>query len=86
MKSKPENNAANLELLKNLSKIFNSSVKILKGFKSRNKTVAVEGGAESLQAVTEGGMDKILTEELRRQLKREDEQKGSIILISNFSS
>ena len=49
VKSKPENNAANLEFLKNVSKIFNSSVKILKGFKSRNKTVAVEGGAESLQ-------------------------------------
>ncbi len=48
VKSKAENNAANLELLKNLSKIFNSNVKILKGFKSRKKVVAVEGSAESL--------------------------------------
>jgi len=55
VKSKAENNAANLELLKNLSKIFNSNVKILKGFKSRNKTVAVESSAESLQKILGSG-------------------------------
>lgn len=50
VKSKAENNAANLELLKNLSKIFNSNVKILKGFRGRKKIISVEN-TESLQEI-----------------------------------
>ncbi|MCF7910171.1 DUF167 domain-containing protein [Candidatus Pacearchaeota archaeon] len=39
LKSVPENNKANLELLKVLKKYFGKQVKIKSGFKSRNKIV-----------------------------------------------
>jgi len=41
LKSQPENNKANLELVKVLSKYFKKKVKIVKGFTSKNKIVEV---------------------------------------------
>ena len=42
LKSPPENNRANLELIKLLQKYFNSrDIKIKSGFKSKNKIVEV---------------------------------------------
>ncbi len=42
LKSRPENNKANIELLKLLKKYFKKNVKIKSGFTSRNKIVEVE--------------------------------------------
>ncbi len=42
VKSKPENNKANVEVEKVLSKYFGKKVKIVKGFKSRKKIVEME--------------------------------------------
>ncbi len=42
LKSAPENNKANVELLKLLKKHFNKPVKIKSGLSSRNKIVEVE--------------------------------------------
>jgi len=42
LKSKPENNKANLELLNLLKKHFNRQVRIIKGIKSRKKFVELE--------------------------------------------
>lgn len=42
LKSRPENNKANLELIKLLKKYFGKTVKIKSGLTSRNKTVEVE--------------------------------------------
>lgn len=41
-KAKPKKGLANKEIEKELGRIFNRSVKILSGFKSRNKTVFIE--------------------------------------------
>jgi len=42
LKSSPENNKANLELVKLLKKYFKKNVKIKSGFTSRNKIVEVK--------------------------------------------
>ncbi|HKL23992.1 MAG TPA: DUF167 domain-containing protein [Candidatus Nanoarchaeia archaeon] len=42
LKSSPEGNKANIELIKLLSKSFDSEVKIKKGYTSRWKTVEVK--------------------------------------------
>jgi len=42
LKSSPENNKANVELVKLLQKYFKSPVKIKSGFTSRNKIVEIE--------------------------------------------
>jgi len=42
LKSVPENNKANVELLKVLKKYFGFPVKIKSGFTSRNKVVEVD--------------------------------------------
>ena len=42
LKSAPENNKANIELVKILRKHFNKPVKIKSGLKGRNKIVEVE--------------------------------------------
>ena len=42
LKSSPENNKANIELIKLLKKYFNKSLKIKSGFKGRNKTVEIK--------------------------------------------
>ncbi len=42
LKSKPENNKANVELIKLLNKKFGGSFSIIKGFKGRNKVVEVK--------------------------------------------
>jgi uncharacterized protein (TIGR00251 family) len=42
-KSKPEGNRANLEIIRELEKLFKTEVKILKGFKSKKKTILIHG-------------------------------------------
>lgn len=42
LKSKPEDNKANIELIKMLKKHFGKDVKIIKGLKSKNKIVEVK--------------------------------------------
>ena len=42
LKSAPENNKANVELLKLLKKYFKSDVKIKSGFSSRNKIIELD--------------------------------------------
>ena len=42
LKSSPENNKANLELVKLMKKFFKKDVKIVKGFKNRNKILEVK--------------------------------------------
>ena len=42
VKSPPENNKANIELIKLLEKYFKKSVRIKMGFKGKNKIVEVE--------------------------------------------
>jgi len=42
LKSKPENNKANIELVKLLKKYFKKEVKILKGKTSKNKIIEVK--------------------------------------------
>ena len=39
VKSKPENNKANLEVIKFFSKMFKTKVKIVRGLKSKNKII-----------------------------------------------
>jgi uncharacterized protein (TIGR00251 family) len=41
LKSIPEDNKANIELMKLLKKHLNKDIKIIKGFKSRNKIIEV---------------------------------------------
>ena len=41
--SPPEQNKANAELIKHLKKIFEKNVKILRGFKSKDKVILIEG-------------------------------------------
>jgi uncharacterized protein (TIGR00251 family) len=43
LKAKPKEGEANQELVKFLSKHFKKKVKIISGFKSRIKTISVEG-------------------------------------------
>ena len=45
LNQKPENNKANIELIKLLKKYFKSNVKIIKGLSSRNKIVKIEEDA-----------------------------------------
>ena len=40
--SKPENNQANLELVKELGKLFGKEVKIIKGLKSKKKMILLK--------------------------------------------
>ncbi len=42
LKSPPENNKANIELIKLLTKYFNKFLKIKSGFTSRNKTIELQ--------------------------------------------
>ena len=42
LKSKPENNKANIELIKLLKKHFGKDIKIIKGLRNRNKIVEVK--------------------------------------------
>ena len=42
LKSKPEDNKANLELIKLMKKHLNKEIKIIKGLKSKNKVLKVE--------------------------------------------
>lgn len=42
VKSPPENNKANLEIIKLFSKKFNKKVKIIKGLKSKEKILKLE--------------------------------------------
>jgi len=44
LKSAPEGNKANIEMIKLLSKYFNSKLRILRGRTSRKKVVEVENG------------------------------------------
>src|SRR3989338_4963645 len=44
--NQPENNKANLEIVKELSRIFGKNVRILRGLKSKNKTIMIEGITE----------------------------------------
>ena len=42
IQSPPENNKANMEIMKELGRLFNSQVKILSGFKSKNKVLLIK--------------------------------------------
>lgn len=42
LKEKAENNKANIELIKFLGKYFKKEIKIIKGFKSREKLIRLE--------------------------------------------
>jgi uncharacterized protein (TIGR00251 family) len=42
LKSKPEDNKANIELIKLLKKHFGSNIKIIKGLRNRNKIVEIK--------------------------------------------
>ena len=42
IKSQPENNKANIELIKLLTKYFKKKVRIIKGLKSREKLLSLE--------------------------------------------
>ena len=42
LKSKPEDNKANIELIKLLKKHFGKDIKIIKGLRNRNKIVEVK--------------------------------------------
>lgn len=42
-KSKPEDNKANIEIKKELEKLFKTEVKIIKGLKSKRKTILIRG-------------------------------------------
>ena len=42
LKNLPENNKANIELLKLLKKMFNKEVKIIKGLRSKDKVVEIK--------------------------------------------
>jgi uncharacterized protein (TIGR00251 family) len=41
LKNNPENQKANIELIKNLKKLFNCEVKLVSGFKSNEKVVEI---------------------------------------------
>lgn len=41
--NQPENNKANIEIIKELSSLFGKSVRILRGLKSKDKTIMIEG-------------------------------------------
>ena len=45
-KNQPENNKANIEIIKDLGKIFGKPVRILRGLKSKNKVILIEGITE----------------------------------------
>jgi len=45
-KSRPEKNRANLEIIKELKKIFDKDVKIISGFKSKNKKILIHNITE----------------------------------------
>jgi uncharacterized protein (TIGR00251 family) len=45
-KSPAEDNKANLEIIKELSRLFGKEVRILRGLKSRNKEILVVGASE----------------------------------------
>jgi len=42
IKAKPEQNKANIEIIKFFSKVFKKKVKIIKGLKGKEKTIKVE--------------------------------------------
>ena len=42
-KSKPEDNKANLEIVKELQRLFKTEVQIIKGLKSKKKTILIHG-------------------------------------------
>jgi uncharacterized protein (TIGR00251 family) len=44
-KSPAEDNKANQEIIKNLSRLFGKEVRIIRGLRSRNKTLFVEGAS-----------------------------------------
>jgi uncharacterized protein (TIGR00251 family) len=43
VKSAPENNKANMEIVKELKRLFGKEVSLVSGFKSRRKVVLVKG-------------------------------------------
>lgn len=42
-KSPPENNKANLEIIKELGKLYNAEIRIIKGATARRKTIEIRG-------------------------------------------
>jgi len=50
IKSSPENNKANIEIIKELSKLLNADVRIIKGLKSKNKTLWVSIESEDFKS------------------------------------
>ncbi|MDD5023254.1 MAG: DUF167 domain-containing protein [Candidatus ainarchaeum sp.] len=54
-KSKAEDNKANLEIIKNIGKILNRKIRLLKGLKNRRKVIFIENGKETdIQTLTKG--------------------------------
>jgi len=49
LKSAPENNKANLELVKEFSKIFNCQVRIISGLKSKHKKLELDISEENFE-------------------------------------
>lgn len=49
VKTKPENNQANIEIIKELHKITGKEVKIIKGLKSKNKTILIKDVEEGFK-------------------------------------
>jgi uncharacterized protein (TIGR00251 family) len=53
-KSPAEDNKANMEIVKELSRLFGREVRILRGLKSRNKEILIKG-------VSEGDLDNVIS-------------------------
>jgi len=49
LKSSPENNKANIELIRELSKLLGTEVRIVSGFKSKRKRIQINMGEEEWQ-------------------------------------
>ena len=58
IESEPENNKANLEIIKFFRKLSGHDVKILKGLKSKNKTILIEN-------ITKEDFETILSQQSR---------------------
>jgi uncharacterized protein (TIGR00251 family) len=51
VKSQPENNKANIEIIKGLSKILGVEVRIIRGLKSKNKVIFVNCSKKEFMAL-----------------------------------
>ena len=54
VKSKPEENKANIELITELSKLLERNVKLIRGAKERNKILEIEGEEKEILQLLAG--------------------------------